>query len=225
MSASTLYELMGTQRAVRRLRPDPIPDDVMARILKASTWAPTGGNQQPWRMIVVQGGDKKRALGEHYTKRWARFSDGYRARIADLPAEEKAKQERTIDAGDYLCAHFHEVPAVVIVCFNPKMMAITDAKLDRISVVGGASVYTAVQNLLLACRAEGVGCVLTTLLCEVEPEVKSLLSIPDSWHTAAAVPMGYPVGTGYGPITRLPVADLFFKDGWKEPSPTQWSQG
>jgi nitroreductase len=96
-------------------------------------------------------------------------------------------------------------------------MAITDAKLDRPSVVGGASVYTAVENLLLACRAEGLGCVLTTLLCEREPEVKELLGIPAPWGTAAAIPIGYPVGRGHGPLVRRPVTELTFLDAWGKP--------
>jgi nitroreductase len=95
-------------------------------------------------------------------------------------------------------------------------MAITDAKLARPSVVGGASVYPAVQNLLLACRAEGLGCVLTTLLCQVEPEVRELLAIPDPWYTAAAVPIGYPLGKGHGPLSRKPVAKMVFGDQWGE---------
>ena len=90
---------------------------------------------------------------------------------------------------------FHETPVIAVFCFNPQMMAITDIKLDRVSVVGGGSIYTAVQNLLLAARAEGLGCVLTTLLCGVEPEVNELLSIPEGWGTAAAIPLGYPVAT------------------------------
>ena len=90
--------------------------------------------------------------------------------------------------------HFGETPVIAIFCFNPKQMAITDAKQNRPSVVGGGSVYPSVENLLIACRAEGLGCVLTTLLCEVEPQVKELLAIPEGWGTAAAIPIGYPVG-------------------------------
>ena len=83
-------------------------------------------------------------------------------------------------------------------------------------MVGGGSVYTAVENLLIACRAEGLGCVLTTLLCESEPEVRELLSIPDPWYTAAAVPIGYPLGRGHGPLTRQPVEKLVFLDSWEK---------
>lgn len=214
MSAQTLYELMSTQRAIRRLRPDPIPGDVLERIMQAAVWAPSGGNQQPWRMVMVHDEARKARLGELYRKRWARFAELYRQRFADAKPEVRRREERTVAAGDYLGEHFGDVPVIAIVCFNPDRMAITDARLDRVSVVGGGSVYPAVQNLLLACRAEGVGCVLTTLLCQDEAEVKSLLEIPDGWYTAAAVPMGYPVGGGYGPISRRPVGELFFRDAW-----------
>jgi nitroreductase len=96
-------------------------------------------------------------------------------------------------------------------------MAITDANLARVSVVGGGSVYPAVENLLLACRAEGLGCVLTTLLCACEPDVAALLAIPSSWGTAAAIPIGYPMLRGHGPITRRPVEELAFLDTWGKP--------
>ncbi len=214
-SRDALYELMSTQRAVRRLRPDPIPADVLKRIMQAATWAPSGGNQQPWRMILVTDDAKKTRLGELYKAQWEPFAGAYRKRFADAPKEQQEKEERTIAAGDHLADNFGNIPAVAVVCFNPKMMAVTDAGQDRVSVVGGGSVYLAVQNLMLACRAEGVGCVLTTLLCIVEQNVKELLDMPDDWYTAAAVPMGYAVGTGYGPIARKPIEELFFENAWK----------
>lgn len=212
-----IYELMATQRAIRRLRPDPIPDDVLRRILQAAAWAPSGGNAQPWRMVLVHDADKKAALGAMYASRWARFADLYRQRFAGADDAVRRKEARTIAAGDHLAEHFGDCPVIAVVCFNPEQMAITDARQDRVSVVGGGSVYPAVQNLLLACRAEGVGCVLTTLLCQDEPAVKALLGIPDGWYTAAAVPIGYPVGGGYGPTTRRDLDALFYRDAWKAP--------
>ncbi|MEQ8857983.1 MAG: nitroreductase family protein [Pseudomonadales bacterium] len=214
MTAQALYELMSTQRAIRRLKPDPIPDEVLERIMQAAAWAPSGGNQQPWRMVMVREPDRKARLGEWYHKRWVRFSEGYRQRFADAAPEVQAQEARTIAAGDHLGEHFGECPVIVVVCFNPDRMAITDARLDRVPVVGGGSVYPAVQNLLLACRAEGVGCVLTTLLCLDEPAVKDLLGIPEDWYTAAAIPLGYPVGGGYGPTSRRPISALFYEDAW-----------
>ncbi|HXN14511.1 MAG TPA: nitroreductase family protein, partial [Candidatus Acidoferrales bacterium] len=169
MAEMGIYETMRTLRAVRRLRPDPIPDEVLRRVLEAATWAPTGGNVQPWRIVVVKDRALKEPLGKLYNERWVAYSKQYRGAIpASAPAEVRARAERTLAAGDYLGAHFGQTPVVAMFCFNPKNMAITDAKQNRVSVVGGGSVYTAVENLLLACRAEGLGCVLTTLLCECE---------------------------------------------------------
>jgi nitroreductase len=214
MAEIGVYEAMRTLRAVRRLKPDPIPDDVLHRILEAATWAPTGGNRQPWRIIAVTDRTRKERLGALYAEQWAGFAKLYQSRLGDLPAAAREKTEKMLRTGDYLGAHFGEAPVITVFCFNPKEMAITDAKLDRVSVVGGGSVYTAVENLLLACRAEGLGCVLTTLLCQCEPEVRELLQIPQPWGTAAAIPIGYPMLRGHGPISRRPVEELTFSDSW-----------
>ncbi len=217
MSTDVLYDLMSTQRAIRRLRPDPIADEVLQRIMQAAAWAPTGGNQQPWRIVMVHDRASKERMGELYAARWNAFTEVYRKRFVNAPEEVRQQEERTIAAGDRLASRFGDVPVVAVVCFNPKFMAITDSGQDRPSVVGGGSVYTAVQNLMLACRAEGVGCVLTTLLCMDEPAVRELLGIEADWFTAAHVPMGYPVAGGYGPTARMPVSELFFKNNWGTP--------
>ncbi len=209
-----LYEAMKTLRAVRRLRPDPIPDDVLRRVLEAATWAPSGGNVQPWRIIVVKDEVKKATLGSRYSALWKAYSEGHRALLKDAPEPVRVRNERMIGAGDYLADHFSDTPVVLVHCFNPNGLAVTDKDLDRLSVVGGASIYPAVQNLLLACRNEGLGCVLTTLLCEAEDEVNELLGIPDPWCTAAMIPVGYPVGRGHGPISRRPVEKMVFANSW-----------
>ena len=165
MNEIGLYEAMSTLRAVRKHRPDPIPDEVLERVLQAATWAPTGGNVQPWRVVVVKDEQKRRALRDLYAPEWKRFSAGYDKRLEGLSEEARAKQLRVLEAGDRLAENFHVSPVTLVFCFNPKLMAITDLELDRPTVVGGGSVYPSVQNCLLACRAEGLGCTLTTLLC------------------------------------------------------------
>jgi len=217
MNTVGVYEAMSTLRAVRRLKPDPIPQAVLHRVLEAATWAPTGSNRQPWRVIVVRKAALKRELGRLYAEQWRRFSAAYESVLAAMEDNERTRQEKMVRAGDYLAEHYGETPAILVFCFNPKLMAITDAALERPSVVGGASIYTAVENALLACRAEGLGCTLTTLLCVSEPEVKALLGIPEGWGTAAYLPIGYPKLRGHGPITRRPVAKLAYADEWKHP--------
>lgn len=199
-----LYETMSTLRAVRRLRTDPIPDEVMKRVLQAACWAPTGGNQQPWRVVVVTDLEIKQALKDIYAPEWEKYAKKFLTNTAGLEGEAHAKWQRVAAAGDYLAEHLHEAPAIAVFCANPAAMAITDAKLDRVSMVGGGSVYPAVQNMMLACVAEGLGCTLTTLHCLREPEVKAVLGVPDGWATVAMIPIGYPVGKGHGPITRKP---------------------
>lgn len=203
-----IYEAMSTLRAVRRLKPDPIPAEVMQRVLQAAAWAPTGGNVQPFRIVNVTGPQPKAVIGELYQDEWAKYTRGMRG------AERGSATEKMLRAGDYLANHMADVPALLIFCFNANHMAITDAGLDRPSVVGGGSVYTAVQNVMLACRAEGLGCVLTTLLCYREREIKDLLGIPDPWGTCAHIPIGYPVLKGHGPISRRSIEKLVYQDRW-----------
>jgi nitroreductase len=131
MAAIELYEAMRTLRAVRRLRPDPIPDDVLHRVLEAATWAPTGGNRQAWRVIVVKDPVRKQRLGELYKKVATPFMQSYAERFAALPEGERVKAEKMLRSGLYLAEHFGEAPVLCIFCFHPDGLAVTDAKLDR----------------------------------------------------------------------------------------------
>jgi len=207
-----LYEAASTTRAVRRLRPDPIPGPVLGRVLRAATWAPSGGNLQPWHVIAVRDPVRKKGLAELYRGLWSDYAASRRALLAKLPEAMRAAPERMLAAGDHLAAHWQEAPVIAAFCFHPERLSITDSELGRPSVVGGASLYPAVQNLLLACRAEGLGCVLTTLLCAREKEVRALLEIPEPWATSAFVPIGWPVGGGHGPLSRRPVEQVAFED-------------
>ena len=211
-----LYEMMSTLRAVRRLKPDAIPDDVLERVLQAACWAPTGGNLQPWKIVVVRSPERKQALADLYRPEWEKYTGFSRRRAekAGAGGDEMAKMERTLAAGDHLAAHMAEAPVLLLFVADPAKMAITDKNLDRVSMVGGGSVYTAVQNTMLACRAEGLGCTLTTLHCFREPEVKEVLGIPADWATLALVPIGYPIGTGHGPIARQRPDQLVFDDSF-----------
>ena len=216
MSEIGLYEAMRSTRAVRRLRSDPIPDDVLRRVFEAATWGPSGGNRQAWRIIAVRDPEKKRALRDLYRAPWKSYAESRGGELERLPDAARARAERTYAAGDYLAEHMHEVPVICVFCFDPGGLAITDARLDRPSVVGGGSLYPAVQNLLLACRAEGLGCVLTTLLVAFEPEIRKLLELPEPWATCAFVPIGYPVAGGHGPLSRREVEAVVFRDRWGE---------
>ena len=209
-----LYDAMSQLRAVRRLRNDPIPDAALRRILQAAAWAPSGGNLQPWRTIVVRDPEKRRRLGELYRGQWRRYRARYDARLEGLVGPERAREERTLAAADHLGEHLGDAPVLLVFCFHPDRMAITDAELGRPSVVGGGSVYPAIENLMLACVNEGIGCTLTTLLCFEEAAVRELLVIPEDWFTCAVLPLGVPVGTGHGPIRRRPLESLCYADAF-----------
>jgi nitroreductase len=215
-----LYEALRTTRAVRRLRPDPIPEPVLRRVLEAATWAPSGGNRQPWRIVLVRSAATKAALQQLYLGPWQAYSAASRERLAQLAEPARDKARRNLAAADHLADHLHEAPVIAVFCFDPRLLAITDARLGRASVVGGASIYPAVQNLLLACRAEGLGCTLTTLLCQAEAEVRPLLDLPEPWATAAFVPIGYPLGRGHAaPVARNPVTDMVYGEKFGQTLP------
>ncbi len=207
-----LYEAMSTLRAVRRLRPDPIPEDVLQRVLTAATWAPSGGNHQSWRIITVSDAELKQGLEDLYRPHWEGYIPGYEQHMQNMPSAERESSRKALESGTYLANHMHEAPVICVFCFNFDHITVTDTALDRQSVVGGGSIYPAVQNLLLAARSEGLGCVLTTLLCIEEPKVKALLDIPADWHTAAYVPLGYPVLGGHGPISRKPIDKMVYRN-------------
>ncbi|TDJ64922.1 MAG: nitroreductase family protein, partial [Proteobacteria bacterium] len=122
-----------------------------------------------------------------------------------------------VDA-DHFAQHMDEIPILLVVCARLADVHPTDTALDRLSIVGGASIYPAVQNVLLAARNEGLGTALTTLLCGVEPQVKALLGIPDDISTAAMVTMGWPAKPFPEKLSRRRLSQFAFTDRYdKEP--------
>jgi nitroreductase len=203
--------VLETTGACRHYRPDPVPDDVLARVLDGARWAPTGGNRQGVRILAVRDADKRRALRDLYVPLWEQY-------VARAGARPGAPLPKLIAAADHMARNLDSVPVLLVVCAQLGDLMATDRHLDRLSVVGGGSIYPSVQNVLLAARAEGLGTALTTLLCAVEPQVKSLLAIPDGVLTAAMIPLGYPVHGFPKKLARRPLADICFGDAWGEPA-------
>jgi nitroreductase len=204
-----LLEGLATTRAIRRYRDDPIPDEVLARMLFAATRAPTGSNRQGFRFVVLRDGPKAREakalLGSTFRAGWGTKagSDGYHEGSGAVDDSPKARMARTMA---HFVEHFERTPAVILACIKHRHGGLQD----------GASVFPACQNLLLAARALGYGGVLTGWHRSVEPELKALLDIPDNFQIAGTIPLGRPVG-GHGPVRRRPLAELVFEDGWDQP--------
>ena len=203
----TLEEIMRTNGTCRYYTTDPVDDAVLSRVLDCARWAPTGGNRQPLRFIAVRDAAKKQRLKALYLPLWNHFLDGINAGEKHYDARPKL----LVDA-DHFANHLEQIPVMLIVCARLADVQPTDAVLDRLSVVGGASIYPAVQNVLLAARAEGLGTALTTLLCAVEPEVKTLLGIPDDVATAAMVTIGWPARPFPRKLKRRPLAEFAYTD-------------
>jgi nitroreductase len=206
----SLLEGIATTRAIRRYVDAPIPDDDLATILFAATRAPTGSNRQSFRFVVLRDGDvarqTKSLLGQAFRDGWnaKRSHDGYDAGTGALADSPKA---RTARAMQHFVDHFEKTPVVVLACVEIRLGGIQD----------GASVYPAVQNLLLAARALGYGGVLTGWHRDVEADLRQLTGIPDDYDIAGTIPLGRPQGA-HGPVRRRPVRELVYDDVWAEPA-------
>lgn len=194
-----LYDVMRTTPAVRDYLRDPVPDEVVYRILDNARFAVNGSNHQPWRVIVVQDRTQRELLRDHYVlgfrESWAYIDEGLRpfapqyagtgAPITREAAHEKEHPDAFADA-------FDEVPVLLLVLVELGVLSVTDNHLDRQSFVGGGSVYPFVQNILLGARNEGLGSLLATLVVRQEEELRPIFAIPDTHAIAAVVAIGTP---------------------------------
>ena len=206
-----LNEIMRTNGTCRFYKSDPVSDEVLTQVLDAARWGPSGGNRQPLRFISVRDQKKKKALKDLYLPIWNSYLEGVNS------GENKVGgRPKIIEDADYFANHLDEVPILLVVCARLADVHPTDIDLDRLTIVGGASIYPAVQNVLLAARECGLGTALTTLLCVVEPKVKELLGIPEDVSTAAMVTMGWPANPFPKKLTRRPLAEFAFTDHYDE---------
>jgi len=203
-------ETIETTGTCRFYLSDPVPDDALRRVIDAARFAPTGGNRQGVRFLVVRDAAKRRALRDLYLPLW----EQYASRAVAKPG---APLPRMLQNADHMARHLDEAPVLIVVCAQTADLMATDRHLERVSVVAGASIYPSVQNLLLAARTEGLGTALTTLLCAVEPKVKELLAIPDGVATAALIPLGYPSKGFPKKLSRRPVEEIAFADTYGVP--------
>jgi nitroreductase len=201
--AMPLVEAMETQRAVRRLLRDPVDDATVLRVLELATKAPTGSNLQSWEFVVVRDPDVKHQLARLNRQAWSIYR-----RIRRRRAKGHEPTLKIIDAVQWQADHFEEVPVVVVACLHGRSPMLGPPVLAS-SWYGSA--YPAVQNLLLAARAVGLGATLTTLPLWSTTLARRTLGLPARITPVAVVPMGWPKGK-YGPTTRKPVGEVVHLD-------------
>ncbi|MGH1506331.1 MAG: nitroreductase family protein [Acidimicrobiales bacterium] len=221
-----LIDAMRSQNACRYYKPDPVPDEVFYTAIDSARFAPQGGNRQPVRFLIVTDPDKRKQLAEWYRVPWKAYYEAAQSGQDAITAEsgdDKATHITMTDPAkaladaDHFADHFEDHPAIIVALANIEDTHPTDTDLGRLSIVGGASVYPAVQNLCLALRNQEVATTLTTLLCMFEPQVKELLGIPDELSTAAFVVAGYPVKPFPTKLLRRPVEEIAFMNDFDTP--------
>ncbi len=202
-----LLEGMATTRAIRRYTDEPVPPEALRAMLFAATRAPRGSNRQPFRfMVLVDGPNAQRAkqlIGGSARRVWAgkREHDGYDAGSGARTDSPKARMARTME---HFVDHFEDVPVLILPCL---------VRYRDPNPMEGASVYPAVQNLLLAARGLGYGGAFTGMHATVEPELRQLLKVPDGVFLAGTVTIGRPAGH-HGPVRRRPLPELVYGEEW-----------
>ncbi|MCY3859846.1 MAG: nitroreductase family protein [Gammaproteobacteria bacterium] len=192
-----LYEVMRTTFAAREHRREEIDDDTIYRILDNARFAPSGGNRQGWRVIIIRDDEKRNALGPLISPVMLR----YRAMVVAgenpyntiEPSSVTVEDIEDKEMPEAFLNQFTQAPVLLLILVDLKVVASMDYELDRVGVISGASIYPFAWNILLAARNEGLGGTLTTFLSAREPEVKRLFAIPDDYAVCALLPIGKPV--------------------------------
>jgi nitroreductase len=230
----TLLEVMRTTRAMRRLKPDPVPLELLERLVEAATWAPSASNTQAYTFLIVTDREQMRALAEP----WQACVDFYQRTAVPPEGMDRGRFDRMLAASRHQAAHFAEIPALIVPCYDlgPWQSAVTrnvsgitrglaglglkrSVALVRhsrraVAITEAGCVFPGVQNLLLAARAHGLGAVLTTWHLEHETEFKQILGIPRRVKTFCMIPVGWPTGR-FGEVRpRRPVGDSIRFDRW-----------
>lgn len=204
-----IWEAMSTARAIRRFRDDPVDDTVLARCVEAATWAPSGGNQQPWHFVVMKSPAARDALAVGAARALATIEQVYQLeRPSPGDNSPRARNARPMFA---LHDGARDVPAAVLFC-------VRDQPRTPVFTLG-ASIFPAMQNFLLAARALGLGTCVTGWHVGSEDEFREALSIPDGWRLAGLTIVGWPAGN-HGPLRRRPVDEVASIDSWDRPLST-----
>jgi nitroreductase len=215
-----LVEALRTTPAVRSFTTEPVDGEVLHRLLDTARFAPSGGNRQPWRVVVIRDEEIRSAIADAYALGWREYAAHVAAGLVpfapggdgrwERPAVD-LERARATPVEDDFAARLATAPVVLVLLAHLPSLAVTDNGLGRQSIVGGASVYPFAQNLLLAARGEGLGGVMTTVICRQEDRVKDLLGVPMEFAVAGLVVLGHPERQ----VTRLrrrPVEEFAYVD-------------
>jgi nitroreductase len=215
-----LYEVMRCAPSTRDFTDEPVSREALERVLDNARFAPSGGNRQGWRVIVVTDPAIRRRLRELYQEPWDAYMIKTGGRAALDAGEASGLSEgrlRMLRGADEYARRFDQVPVHLLPCVDIGALAITDETLDRPSIVGGASIYPFVQNVLLGLRHEGLGAAFTTLLVPAEAEIRELLSIPVEMALAGHISVGHRADPWPRKLSRRPVAEFAYGDRYGEP--------
>lgn len=202
-ATNNIWETMRTASAVRRYRDEPVDDEVLERCLRAATWAPSGGNQQPWRFVVVRSPETRAVITDGAHATWTSMTSFYGL---EVPAEsDDSSRARVVRAMYEHMQAGGAAPVCVLFCVKPQPGA---SDLQQ-----GGSIFPAVQNFLLAARALGLGAAVTLWHGECESDLRSAVAIPDDWRIATLITAGWPKGS-HKPVRRKDVSDVVAVDEW-----------
>ncbi len=198
-----IFEVMYSTRAMRRIKPDDVPEDLLRRLIEAANQAPTASNSQNTRWIIVRDAEQKQKLADlNREARRAAYGQPVEATDPAMARRQRASKWHT--------DHLQDVPAHFIACLE---FETPPADTYRGGTSTGGSVWPAVQNLLLAARALGLGAVPTTMPLVDRAAAKAILGLPDNVDPLCLIPVGYPIGN-FGPVTRKPIDEILRWDRW-----------
>ncbi|MEM7221316.1 MAG: nitroreductase family protein [Pseudomonadota bacterium] len=207
------FDLVGDMRAMRRLKPDPIPQALLDQVLEAGVQAPSGQNTQPWKFLVLRESDGKAWFAR-------RYKDAIETRFPDMSDADKiasapsTKLNRQLRALRYQMDHMHKFPVLLIVCgLRDWPFKVPPEERVGLAPPNYGAIYPCVQNILLACRAVGLGAALTTMHQVFEDELHERFAIPHEYGVVVTIPIGYPLGN-FGPVRRKPAAASTYYDRW-----------